>query len=179
MGPGPGPASRVDLNTALDAEQRERYQDAEVIRRLLETARTIAIVGLSADKWKASFFVASYLQYEGYQIIPVNPRGGVILGETVYPDLLSVPVPIDIVEVFRPVGEIPAITDQAIAVGARALWLQLKLLDFESAERALAAGLSVVMDKCVKMEHGRFGGSLHWAGMNTEIVSARKSRWRR
>ena len=175
MGLGPGTACSLNLNTALTPEQRERYQNTEVIRSLLETARTIAIVGLSADRQKASYFVASYLKYEGYRVIPVNPRGGEILGEKVYPDLVSVPEKIDLVEVFRPSHEVPAIVDQAIAAKAGALWLQLRIIDFEAAEKALAAGLQVVMDKCVKMEHGRFGGSLHWAGMNTEIITARKA----
>lgn len=176
MGSGSGAVGRFELNTSLDEAQRAKYQDAAVIRALIERARTIAVVGLSADRQKASFFVASYLQSEGYRIIPVNPRGGEILGETVYPDLRAVPVKIDIVDIFRPAAEVAGIVDQAIEVGAGAVWMQLKILDFEAADRALAAGLAVVMDKCVKMEHGRFGGSLHWAGMNTEIISARKAR---
>ena len=176
MGPGPGAVCSISLNTALTAEQRARYQDPDVIREILARSRTIAMVGLSADRQKASFFVASYLRYEGYRIIPVNPRGGEILGERVYPDLRSIPDPVDLVDVFRPASECMAIVEQAIAVGAKAVWTQLRIIDFEAAEKALAAGLKVVMDKCVKMEHGRYGGSLHWAGMNTEIISARKPR---
>jgi predicted CoA-binding protein len=145
------------------------------MRRLLTRARTVAIVGMSVDMQKASAFVASYLQHEGYRIIPVNPRGGRILGETVYPDLASVPTPIDIVDVFRPAVEAPEFARQAVAVGAKALWLQLRIVSFEAAELAAAAGLDVVMDRCVKMEHGRFNGTLHWGGMNTEIISARKA----
>lgn len=176
MGSGSGAVGRFELNTSLDEAQRTRYQDARVIRDLITRSQTIAVVGLSADRQKASFFVASYLQSEGYRIIPVNPRGGVILGEPVYPDLRTVPVKIDIVDIFRPVAEVAGIVDQAIEVGARAVWMQLRIIDFAAADRALSAGLEVVMDKCVKMEHGRFGGSLHWAGMNTEIISARKAR---
>ncbi len=176
MGSGSGAVGRFELNTSLDEAQRTRYQDARVIRDLITRSRTIAVVGLSADRQKASFFVASYLQSEGYRIIPVNPRGGVILGEPVYPDLRAVPVKIDIVDIFRPVAEVAGIVDQAIEVGARAVWMQLRIIDFAAADRALSAGLEVVMDKCVKMEHGRFGGSLHWAGINTEIISARKAR---
>ena len=115
------------------------------------------------------------MKREGYRIIPVNPRGGTILGETVYPDLKSIPEKIDLVDVFRPATELPDIVEQAIAIGAKAIWTQLRIIDFEAAEAARAAGLSVVMDKCVKMEHGRFNGSLHWAGMNTEIISARRA----
>jgi predicted CoA-binding protein len=178
MGSGPGAVCRIDLNTVLTPEQRARYQDPDTIRTLLETARTIAMVGLSADRQKASYFVASYLRYEGYRVIPVNPRGGEILGERVYPDLRSIPVKVDLVDVFRPASECAALVEQAITIGAGAFWTQLRIIDFDAAEKALGAGLKVVMDKCVKMEHGRYGGSLHWAGMNTEIISARKP-WRR
>jgi len=175
MGPGTGASCRITLNTTLTEEQRERYQNTEIIRALLEQSRTIAIVGLSADRQKASFFVAAYLQRHGYRIIPVNPRGGEILGEKVYASLVEVPEPIDLVDVFRPAHEVPALAGQVIAIKARALWLQLRIVDFPSAERALAAGSKVVMDKCVKMEHGRFAGGLHLAGMNTEIISARRA----
>ena len=176
MGSGAGVACSINLNTTLIPEQRERYQNADVIRSILGGSKTIAIVGLSADPIKASYFVASYLKHEGYDIIPVNPRGGEILGERVYPDLRSVPRPIDLVDVFRPASELGDIVEQAIAVKAKAIWTQLRIIDFDAAEKALAAGLSVVMDKCVKMEHGRFGGSLHWAGMNTELITARRMR---
>jgi hypothetical protein len=174
MGFGPSAVCNITLNTALTSEQRARYQDPDVIRDLLETCRTIAIIGLSADRQKASYFVASYLRYEGYRIFPVNPRGGEILGERVYPDLRSIPDPVDLVDVFRPASECPSFVDQAIGIHAKAVWTQLRIVNFEAAEKALAAGLKVVMDKCVKMEHGRYGGSLHWAGMNTEIITARK-----
>lgn len=176
MGSGSGPFCSIQLNTQLPLEQQLRYQSLEVIRRLLSSAKTIAIVGLSADRQKASYFVASYLRYEGYTIIPVNPRGGEILGERVYPDLASIPVPVDIVNVFRPATEVASVCDQAIAIKAKALWTQLRIFDLDSMDRALAAGLDVVVDKCIKMEHGRFGGSLHAAGMNTEILTAQKPR---
>jgi predicted CoA-binding protein len=176
VGPGSGPACDFRLNTALTDDERRRFQDPAVIRRLLATVRTVAIVGASADLQKASSFVGSYLQHEGYRIIPVNPRGGRLLGETVYPDLASIPVPIDLVDVFRPPAEAVDFARQAIAVGARAFWLQLRIVSLEAAELAAAAGLDVVMDRCVKMEHGRFHGTLHWGGMNTEIITARKAR---
>jgi predicted CoA-binding protein len=151
------------------------------INRLLQEARTIAIVGLSSDRQKASFFVAGYLQDEGYRIIPVNPKGGEILGEKVYPDVASIPFPVDLVDIFRPPGEIGAIVDQVMArkekgLDAPAIWMQLRLANLPAAERAHAAGLTVIVDKCVKMEHGRYSGTLHFAGMNTELISAKKRR---
>ena len=175
MGFGPGAACDFRLNTALTDEQRRRYQDPEVIRRVLTTARTVAIVGMSADPQRASAFVASYLQHEGYRVLPVNPRGGHVLGEIIYPDLASIPVPVDVVDVFRPPAEAVGLARQAIAIGARTLWLQLRIVNLEAAELARAAGLDVVMDRCLKMEHGRFDGTLHWGGMNTEVISARKA----
>jgi uncharacterized protein len=175
VGPGSGPTCDLRLNTALTDEERRRFQDPTVIRRLLADARTVAIVGMSADMQKASAFVASYLRHEGYRTVLVNPRGGQLLGQPVYPDLASVPIQVDIVDVFRPSAEALKFAREAIAIGARALWLQLRIVNFEAAELALAAGLDVVMDRCLKMEHGRFNGTLHWGGMNTEIISARKA----
>ena len=175
MGLGSGASCAISLNTVLTPDQQALYQDQDTIREILGNARTIAIVGLSADRQKASYFVATYLKREGYRVIPVNPRGGTILGETVYPDLTSIPEKVDVVDVFRPAAELPDIVEQAIAIGAKAVWTQLKIINFEAAEKARTAGISVVMDKCVKMEHGRFSGSLHWAGMNTEIITARRA----
>jgi len=176
MGPGPGLACAITLNSALTPEQQRLYQGPRLIQRLLAETRTIAIVGLSTDPQRASWFVASYLQKEGYRIIPVNPKADRILGEKAYPDLASVPFKVDMVDVFRPAAECPAVARQAVAVGAKALWLQLKLVSIEAAEIAAKGGLAVVVDRCVKMEHGRYRGRLHWAGMNTEIISARKAR---
>ncbi|HVT11358.1 MAG TPA: CoA-binding protein [Fimbriimonadaceae bacterium] len=164
----------ISLNTKLTPEQRERYQNTKTIRDLLATARTIAIVGLSTEKTKASNMVASYLQDEGYRIIPVHPKATEILGEKCYPDLKSIPEKVDIVDIFRPASEVPGIVDDAIAIGAKAVWMQLRIIDLPSADRALAAGLKVVVDRCMKMEHGRFGGALHWAGMNTEVITAQR-----
>lgn len=169
-------ACDITLNTRLTAELRERYQNTNVIRGLLASARTIAVVGLSTEPTKASNMVASYLQDEGYRIVPVNPRAEEILGEKCYPDLGSIPFQVDVVDVFRPASEVSGIVDDAIAIGARAVWMQLRIVDLPSADRALAAGLEVVVDKCIKMEHGRFGGALHWAGMNTEVITARRRR---
>lgn len=167
-------ACAINLNSVLTPEQKILYQDPAVIRDLLTTARTIALVGLSADPQKASFFVATYLQDAGYRIVPVNPRGGTILGQTAYKTLAEIPIPVDIVDVFRPAAEAPAIARQAVAIKARALWLQLRVVSPEAGEIARAGGLQVVQDACVKMEHGRHSGGLHSAGMNTELISARR-----
>jgi len=179
MGSGPGVSCAVTLNSSLTPEQRARYQDVAQINQLLDAAKTVAIVGLSSDRQKASFFVAGYLQDEGYRIVPVNPKADVILGEKVYPDIASIPFPVDIIDIFRPPQDIDTIVDQAIArkqkgIDSPAIWMQLRLVNLSAAERAQAAGLTVIVDKCVKMEHGRYGGGLHFAGMNTEIISARK-----
>lgn len=171
---GTAAACDISMNTALSAEQRKVYQDVAVIREILGSARTIAMVGLSSEKTKASNMVASYLVDEGYRVIPITPKPAVIYGEQSYPDLKSVPFPIDVVSVFRPAHEAPAIVDAAIEVGAKAVWMQLRIIDLASADRAIAAGLNVVVDRCIKMEHGRYGGNLHWAGMNTEVLSARR-----
>lgn len=174
MGFGPSAVCDIRLNTALTPEQRSKYQDSAAIRSLLGSARVIAVVGLSAEKTKASNMVASYLQDEGYRIIPVNPRASSILGEVSYPDLRSIPFPVDVVQVFRPATEVPGIVADAIAIGAGAVWMQLRIIDLTSADRAIAAGLKVVVDKCIKMEHGRYCGALHFAGMNTEVITAQR-----
>ena len=178
MGPGPGPACAITLNTALTPAEQALYQDPRTIQRLLREARTIAIVGLSTDPQRASWFVGNYLQKEGFRVVPIHPRAGEILGERAYRSLAEVPVPIDVVDVFRPASEAPDLARQAVAVGAKAFWMQLKLANLEAAALARAAGLDVVADRCIKMEHARYCGRLHWAGMNTEIISARKARVR-
>jgi uncharacterized protein len=174
MGFGPSVACDIRLNTTLTPDQRERFQNMRVIRDLLGDARTIAVVGASTETTKASNMVASYLKDEGFRVIPVNPRATEIVGEKCYPDLLSIPEKVDVVQIFRAASAVPGIVDEAIAIGVRAVWMQLRIIDIPSAEKALAAGLDVVVDKCIKMEHGRFGGMLHWAGMNTEVVTAQR-----
>ncbi len=176
MGPGSGLACDLTLNSVLDPELSRKYQNPAVVRRVLAEARTIAVVGLSTNPQKASQFVSTYLRYAGYKIIPVNPGADEILGERCYPDLASIPVPVDLVDVFRPAPFCPDVARQAVEIGAKALWLQLRIVSVEAAEIAAAAGLDVVMDRCIKMEHGRYNGSMHWVGMNTGIVTARRAR---
>ncbi len=125
------------------------------LRQILHEARTIAVVGLSADPGKPSHEVAAYLQANGYHIVPVNPRGGVILGETVYADLRAVPEPIDLVDVFRPAAACLDVARAAVAVRAKVLWLQLGIVNDEAATLARDAGLTVVMDRCTLREHRR------------------------
>jgi predicted CoA-binding protein len=171
---GSGAVCDIRMNTRLTPEQRAKYQDSQVIREILAHAKTIAVVGLSTEKTKASNMVASYLQDEGYRIIPVNPRAEEILGEKAYPDLSSIPEKVDIVDIFRPASEVPGIVDEAIKICAKAVWMQLRIIDLPSADKALQAGLKAIVDRCIKMEHGRYCGALHWAGMNTEVVTARR-----
>lgn len=175
MGLGPGAVCDISLNTSLTQEQRGRYQNVRVIRDILRSAKTIAMVGLSTEKTKASNMVASYLQDEGYRIIPVHPKATEILGEKCYPDLKSISDKVDVVDIFRPAAEVPGIVADAISVGAKAVWMQLRIIDLASADLALCGGLNAVVDRCMKMEHGRHSGNLHWAGMNTEIISARRA----
>ncbi|MBE7513022.1 MAG: CoA-binding protein [Anaerolineales bacterium] len=175
MGLGSGIAGDVSMNTVLSEEDRERYQDPGIIRTILSTAKTIAMVGLSPKSERPSHFVASYLKSEGYRVIPVNPKATEILGEKAYPDLQSISFPIDLVNVFRQPEECFEIAQDAIRMGAKGLWLQLRVVNVDAARLAYDAGLRVVMDRCVKIEHGRYGGSLHWVGMNTELISARRA----
>lgn len=128
------------------------------LRRLLTESRTIAVVGLSPDPARPSHGVARYLQRQGYRIIPVNPYCSVVLGERCYASLMDIPETVDIVDVFRRPEYVPAIAEQAIASGARALWLQLGVVHTEAAQRAQAAGLTVVMDRCLLVEHARLLG---------------------
>ena len=148
--------------------------DIATLRRILRTGRTIAVVGLSAEWHRPSFFAAKYMQQHGYRIIPVNPRYQTILGERCHASLETIDEPIDIVDVFRRTEGVPPIADQAIAVGAKCLWQQIGVKNVAAAERAAAAGLDVVMDRCVKIEHARLFGGLHWAGVDTGVVSARR-----
>ncbi|HKG25760.1 MAG TPA: CoA-binding protein [Thermomicrobiales bacterium] len=145
--------------------------------RILTTYKTIAIVGLSDDPYRPSYFAAIYMQSWGYDIVPVNPRlaGKTILGQPVYASLAEIPRPVEIVDVFRKAADTPPIADEAIAIGAKVLWLQLGIVNEEAARRARAAGLDVVMNRCVKIEHARFFGGLNLVGMNTGVVTSRRT----
>ena len=175
MGLGSGFVSAIRLNSVLDEAQKALYQNPDDIARVLNEFRTIAIVGLSADSQKASYFVASYLKTAGYQIVPVNPKADEILGKKVYRSLADIPFPVDLVDVFRPAAECTGLVEQAIAIKAKGFWQQLRIINLAAAERARAAGLISIVDRCVKMEHGRYSGGLHEAGMNSELISARRT----
>lgn len=176
MGFGPSSSCDIRLNSSLPDEARAEFQDTKVIRSILAEAKVIALVGISSDPTKPSNMVASYLQDEGYRVIPVSPKGEELLGEKVYPSLEAIPFTVDVVDCFRPSHELAALFETAAKIGAKAVWSQLKLYDIEAGRKAKEAGLLVVMDKCIKMEHGRFGGQLHWAGMNTEVITAQRAR---
>lgn len=144
--------------------------------RILERARTIAMVGLSANPFRPSHFAAIYMLAEGYRVIPVNPREATILGQRCYASLRDIPEPVDMVDIFREPGAVPGIVEDAIAIGAQVVWMQLGVIHAAAARRARAAGLAVVMDACVKIEHARFFGGLSTLGLNTGVISARRAR---
>ena len=149
-------------------------EDINTLRRILKESRTIAVVGLSANWWRPSYFAAKYLQERGYRIIPVNPQYGEVLGQKCYPNLRAIPEKVDVVDCFRKSGEIPALAAEAIAIGAKVLWLQLGVINHEAADKARKAGLEIVMDRCMKIEHGRLFGGLNWCGVNTKVISAKR-----
>jgi uncharacterized protein len=150
--------------------------DLSTLRRILRDYRTVAVVGLSAEWHRPSFFAAKYLQQHGYRIVPVNPRyaGGMILGEPVYAGLLDVPAKVDIVDVFRRTEDVLPVARQALQIGARCLWQQIGVTNAEADQLVRAAGLDSVMDRCMKIEHARLFGGLHWAGVNTGVISAKR-----
>jgi len=151
--------------------------DIPTLRRILKTNHTIAVVGLSADWFRPSYFVAKYMQAHGYRVIPVNPRYPEILGEKCYASLRDIPEKIDVVDCFRKSEDIPPIAEDAIAIGAKVLWMQIGVINEAAAERARAAGLEVVMDRCMKIEHARLFGGLNWVGVNTKVISAKRPQW--
>ena len=149
-----------------------RYQDPLTMQRVLYNARTIAIVGLSPNELRASYFVGYYLKRHGYQVIPVNPREAEILGEKSYKSLLDVPVPVDIVNVFRAPDALPAIAGDAVKIRAVNLWCQFGVINEEGARIAESGGVSVIMDRCLKVEHARYVGRMHWLGFNTQRITS-------
>ena len=148
--------------------------DIPTLRTILEKYKTIAIVGLSKNWQRPSNFAAKYLQEHGYRVIPVNPVYDEVLGEKCYPDLASIPEPVDVVDCFRAASEIPALAEQAVEIGAKVLWTQLEIINYDAADYARDAGLEVVMDRCMKIEHARLFGGLNFVGVNTKVISAKR-----
>ena len=149
-----------------------RYQDPLAIQRVIHSARTIAVVGLSKNALRASYFVAFYLKRHGYRVIPVNPRETELFSEKSYASLADVPGPVDVVNVFRTPDAVPGIAREAVAIGAKTLWCQFTVISEEGARIAEAGGLSVVMDRCMKVEHARYLGRMHWLGFNTQRITS-------
>jgi uncharacterized protein len=149
-----------------------QYQDPLTIQRVLHTATTIAVVGLSDNELRASNFVGYYLKRHGYRVIPVNPRETEILGETCYPSLADIPVHVDVVNVFRSPDALPAIAREAVAIRADVLWCQFGVISEDAARIAEDGGMTVIMDRCLKVEHARYVGRMHWLGFNTQRITS-------
>ena len=161
------------------ADQMGDDNDILTLRRLVHDCRRIAVVGISAEWHRPSYFVGKYLLEHGYTMIPVNPKYAEVLGQRCFPDLRSAAQaagPIDMVDRFRRSDDIGPLADDAIAIGARCLWMQLGVRNAAAADTARAAGLDVVQDRCVKIEHGRLFGGLNWAGVNTRVISSKRPR---
>jgi hypothetical protein len=149
-----------------------RYQDPLVIQRAIHSAKTVAIVGLSRNHLRSSYFVGFYLRRHGYRIIPVNPRETEVLGEKSFKSLADVPVHVDIVNVFRAPDALPDIAREAVGIGASSLWCQFTVINEEGGRIAEEGGLSVIMDRCIKVEHARYVGRMHWLGFNTQRITS-------
>jgi predicted CoA-binding protein len=149
--------------------------DIAGLRRVLAQCRTLAVVGLSANWYRPSFFAAKYMQDHGYRVIPVNPSYSEVLGQRCYPSVAAIPEPVDMVDCFRRSEEMPALAHEAVAKGARVLWMQLGVDNPEATAIALAGGLDVVANRCVKIEHGRILGGLNLCGVNTGVISSRRA----
>jgi predicted CoA-binding protein len=155
--------------TAFDIR---RYQDPLTIQQVLHTSKTVAIVGLSSNHLRASYFVGFYLRRHGYRVIPVNPREKEVFGEKSVATLADIPEPVDIVNVFRAPDALPGIAREAVAIHAKTLWCQFSVINEEGARIAEAGGLTVIMDRCIKVEHARFVGRMHWLGFNTQRITS-------
>jgi predicted CoA-binding protein len=152
-----------------------KYQEPLTIQRVLHSAKTIAVVGLSSNQLRASNFVGYYLKRHGYHVIPVNPRESEILGETSYPSLRDIPEPVDVVNVFRAPDALPDIATDTVAIGVDTLWCQFGVINAEGARIAEEGGTTVIMDRCLKIEHARFVGRMHWLGFNTQRITSVRS----
>ena len=153
------------------------HDDINTLRRILKECRVLAVVGLSAQWHRPSYFAAKYMLEHGYRVIPVNPQYPEVLGQKCYASLREIPEKVDLVDVFRRTAEVLPVARDAIAIGATVLWQQLGVRNEEAAALAHAAGLKTVMDRCVKIEHGRLFGGLNWVGVNTRVISAKRPRW--
>src|SRR6187431_1187416 len=150
----------------------QKFQEPLTIQRVLHSAKTIAVVGLSNNPLRASYFVGYYLRRHGYTVIPVNPRETEILGQRCYPTLVDVPVPVDIVNVFRAPDALPMIAEETVKIGAGCLWCQFGVINEAGARIADAGGVTVVMDRCLKVEYARYIGRMHWLGFNTQRITS-------
>ncbi len=164
------------METARPGTGQFPGQTTEKILRVLQNYRKLAIVGLSANPNRPSYFAATYLKDYGFEITPVTPAYEEVLGLKCYPALADVPGPLEVVDIFRKPQDVPAIVDEAIRLGAKVVWMQLGVIHEQAREKALAAGLEVVMDRCMKIEHARFHGGLNFAGIRTGLISSRKPR---
>ena len=149
--------------------------DIPTLRRILAENRVVAMVGLSASWHRPSYFAAKYLLDHGYRVIPVNPRYDEVLGQPCYPTLTDIPEPVDVVDCFRPAADIPPLARDAIDVGAGVLWMQLGIVNEEAAALARGAGLEVIMNRCMKIEYARLFGGLGWVGVDTRVISGKRS----
>ena len=161
----------------MTASRESAGDDINTLRRILKESRVLAIVGLSASWHRPSYFAAKYMLEHGYRVIPVNPQYAEVLGQKCYASLRDIPGKVDLVDVFRKTADVMPVAEDAIAIGAKVLWQQLGVKNEEAAARARAAGLETVMDRCVKIEHGRLFGGLNWVGVNTRVISAKRPRW--
>ena len=157
-----------------DAIDLSPYQTESGILGVLRSMQTVAVVGLSANELRASHFVGCYLKSHGYRVVPVNPREKTILGETSYASLKSIPFAVDVVNVFRAPTAVPGIATEAVEIGAKCLWLQFGVISPEGIAIAAEGGLDLVVDRCIKVEHARYMGRMHWLGFNTGRVTSRR-----
>lgn len=165
----------------MSATRGPSGDDINTLRRILKECRVLAIVGLSANWHRPSYFAAKYMLEHGYRVIPVNPQYQEVLGQKCYASLRDIPRSVvgqvDLVDVFRKTADVMPVAEDAIAIGARVLWQQLGVRNEAAAAKARAAGLESVMDRCVKIEHGRLFGGLNWVGVNTRVISAKRPKW--